>query len=43
MLSQVVSEALTVGFQSLVVLKIGLVLQLLWSDRACVVSRKESL
>ena len=43
MLSQVVSEALTVGFRELVVLKIVLVLPLRWSNQAVIFSRKENL
>jgi len=43
MLSQVVDEALIVGFQGLVVLGSFLFLQSLWRDLAFHFSRKESL
>lgn len=43
MLSQVIGEALTVGFQVLVVLGLILFLHLLWRDLAVLLSGKESL
>ena len=43
MLSQVIGEALTVGFQALVGLGLFLFLQSLWRDLAVLFSRKESL
>jgi hypothetical protein len=43
MLSQVIGEALTIGFEGLVVLGLFLFLQSLWRDLAVLFSRKESL
>ena len=43
MLSQVLGEALIVGFQGLVVLGLILFLQSLWRDLAVLFSGKESL
>lgn len=43
MLSQVIGEALIVGFQGLVVLGLILFLQSLWRDLAVLFSGKESL
>lgn len=43
MLSQLIGEALTIGFQGLVVLARFLFLQSLWRDPAFLFSRKESL
>ena len=43
MLSQVIGEALIVGFQGLVVLGLFLFLQSLWRDLAFLCSRKENL
>jgi hypothetical protein len=43
MLSQVVGEALIVGFQSLVVLGLFLFLRSLWRDLGFLFSRKETL
>ncbi|MDO9117816.1 MAG: hypothetical protein Q7U39_07660 [Nitrospira sp.] len=43
MLSQVIGEALLVGFQGLVVLGLLLFLQSLWRDLTVLVSGKESL
>lgn len=43
MLSQVIGEALTVGFQGLVVLGLALFLHSLWRDLAVLFSGKENL
>ncbi len=43
MLSHVVSEALTLGFEGLVVLGLFLFLQSIWRDLAFLLSGKESL
>ena len=43
MLSQIIGEALTVGFQGLVVLGLFLFLQSLWRDLAFLFSGKERL
>lgn len=43
MLSQVIGEALTVGFQGLVVLGLALFLHSLWRDLAFLLSGKENL